>query len=94
MSSAAGETLYLRNVILQYIMADEPDVRARMEAAIAAVLRFSPAELQALQVRCSAHTSHGRARRNCMRNGARSRHARPQEKRKRQAASWLPWARA
>lgn len=41
---------YLKNVLLQYMTTEDAQVRARMETALAAVVKFSPEEVQLVKV--------------------------------------------
>lgn len=42
---------YLRNIVLQYMSAEDDDVRSRLEAALGQILQFTPAEAAAITAR-------------------------------------------
>ena len=42
---------YLKNILLRYLSSHDAQVRAQLEAAIAAIMEFTPAEISRVQVR-------------------------------------------
>lgn len=41
---------YLKNILLRYMSSSDAGVRAQMEAALAAIMEFTPAEISRVQV--------------------------------------------